>query len=69
MPKIISSLPDDAVPARFARLRITGSVGLVLDGKRDGVAHSVCEMLTELMDSGLDLSPRVFDQALARAGE
>ena len=63
---------DEAVGRRFAKLsglRVTGSVGILLRARREGVPFSMRAALEKMRDRGVWLGQRVVDYALAQAGE
>jgi len=60
---------DEAVGRRVARLnglKLTGSVGILIRAKRNGIAFSMSEALDRMHAKGIYLSQTVKDFALAR---
>ena len=63
---------DEAVGRRVARLnglKLTGSVGILLRGKREGLLSSVEIPLQRMKSHGIWLSDNLFKLALREAGE
>lgn len=63
---------DDALARRLAetlKLRLTGTVGLLLDAKRAGLIESIAPCLDRLQTLRFRLSPRTREAVLRLAGE
>lgn len=51
------------------RLRVTGTLGILLRAKERGLLESVASMLDQLASLGFRLAPRLRATALRMAGE
>lgn len=63
---------DETVGRRIARLNglaVTGSIGILLRAKNEGVSFSMQEAIARMQARGIWLSDRVIAFALAQAGE
>lgn len=63
---------DENLGRRYAKqlqLNLTGTIGVLLRSKRKGLVSSVKDLLLELKDKGVWLSPSLIDQVTKLAGE
>lgn len=63
---------DDALARRVAgmlHLRLTGTLGILLDGKRAGLIPAVAPLLDRLQELRFRIAPQTRSAVLARAGE
>jgi len=63
---------DDAMARRHAQvlgLRLTGTLGVLLDAKREGLVTDVAPLLDDLQSLGFRLSGTTRDAVLRLAGE
>jgi predicted nucleic acid-binding protein len=63
---------DDLAARRTAEkagLRITGVIGVLLDGKRRGLINSVRDAMNEMRKNDFRISEETYKDALAMAGE
>ena len=63
---------DEAVGRRMARLcglQLTGSIGILLRAKREGVPFVMAEALQRMRNNGIWLSQNVLDFAMRESGE
>ncbi len=70
--KIATVCIDEAVGRRIARLNslsLTGSIGILLRAKREGILPNITSSLTKMQKNGIWLSDRVINFAIQKAGE
>jgi len=63
---------DDRMARRFAeslRIRLTGTVGLLIDAKHAGLIPTVAPLLDQLQDLRFRLAPHTRQAVLRLAGE
>lgn len=63
---------DETLGRRYAKqfdLTLTGTVGILLKAKQNGLIESVGRLLNELISKGVWLSPKIIQQARELAGE
>ena len=63
---------DEIMGRRFAKqlkLNYTGTIGILLKAKENGLINSVSELLTELTEKGTWLNPKLISRVLKLSGE
>lgn len=63
---------DEKAGRRIARLhglKVTGSLGILIKAKKEGVIDNMAECITRMTRQGIWISPALIQQALASAGE
>ncbi len=55
--------------ARMFGLKVTGTIGIIIEAKRRGLLSSVQENLGELINAGIWIGNDLYDEALRLAGE
>ena len=63
---------DETLGRRYAKqsgLNLTGTIGVLLKAKQNGLLSSVSHSLDELVKKGVWLSPKIIQQVKELAGE
>lgn len=55
--------------AKYLGLTVTGSLGVILKAKKQGLIHSVITLMNQLIQNGFYITPEVYDFVKDEAGE
>ena len=55
--------------AKYLGLTVTGSLGVILKAKKQGLIHSVITLMNQLIQNGFYITPEVYDFVKEEAGE
>lgn len=55
--------------AKYLGLTVTGSLGVILKAKKQGLIHSVITLMNQLIQNGFYITPDVYDFVKDEAGE
>ena len=55
--------------AKYLGLTVTGSLGVILKAKKQGLIHSVITLMNQLIQNGFYITPEVYDFVKDESGE
>lgn len=69
--KVLVIIDDNSAKktAKYLGLTVTGSLGVILKAKKQGLIHSVITLMNQLIQNGFYITPEVYDFVKDEAGE